>query len=82
MMVANEYDIVTVEADIEPAHAEDAQNSSSRDAAMVGGQSSTTTAILNEIRSLNKTFSTEIKSVSKRVDRLAETLYGDPPAAK
>ncbi len=54
--VINEYDIVTVETDqsIELAHEGDGQSSRSRDAAM---GSSTITAILDEIRSLNKTFS-------------------------
>ncbi len=84
MVDVNDYDIVTVETDqsIELAHEGDGQSSRSRDAATGGGQSSTTTAILDEFRSLNKTFSTEIKSVSERVDRLAETVYGGPPAAK
>ena len=78
-MFINEYDMVTIETDIEPANAGDEQNSRSQDAAKVGGQSSTTTAILDKIRGLNKTFSIEIKSVSKKIDRPETPFMAIPP---
>ena len=46
------------------------------------GQSSSNTAILAELKKrMNTTFHSELKAVSNRVDRIAESVYG-PPAKK
>ena len=45
------------------------------------GQSSSNTAILAELKRMNTTFHSEVKAVSNRVDRIAESVYG-PPAKK
>ena len=38
--------------------------------------------VLEEIRRMNKAFSSSLRLVSDRVDRLVETVYGPPPPKK
>ena len=47
-------------------------------ATIVPAGQSTENAVLDEIRRMGDTFSSELKSVSERVDRLAETVFKSP----
>ncbi len=74
--MANETMNVLAEVHVE----NDLQSDQSIETQEPAGQS-TNEAVLEEIRKLSNTFSSELKTVSERVDRLAETVY-NPPAPK
>ena len=72
---------VTVVAEVHENHTENEMQESGQSTVTQFPAGQSTNAVLDEIRRMNSTFTSELKSVSDRVDRLAETIY-NPPAPK